>query len=61
MGVKVMKEEGQDIKVGLVVFRGADSAAVSFSFQSLQASVGFYIKLELPQTQPIGDEFRREV
>lgn len=34
-----MKVEGQNIKVGLAVFRGVDSATVSFSF--LQTEKGW--------------------
>lgn len=40
MGVKVMKVEGQNIKVGLALFRGADSAAVSFSFLQIEEGWG---------------------
>lgn len=36
MGVMVMKEEGQNSKVGLAVFRGTDSGAVSSSFLQIR-------------------------
>lgn len=35
-----MKVEGQNIKVGLAAFRGADSAAVSFSFLRIEKGWG---------------------